>query len=303
MKTYSLFLASLTSILLASCHPDIDFDATGTFEATEIIVSAESNGKLFRLDAEEGVRLKQGEEVGLTDTVQLYLKKLQLQANMKSVDNQRPDIRKQIAALQEQLATAQRERARVENLLKANAANRKQLDDWESQIAVLESQLEAQRSTLYNSTASLNEQSSSVAIQMAQIEDQLQKCHIVAPINGTVLAKYAEPGELASVGKPLFKIADTEHIFLRAYITSTQLASVRIGMEAKVYADFGDDNLKTYAGIVSWIADEAEFTPKTILTDDERANQVYAVKIAVRNDGIIKLGMYGKVKFRTDESD
>ncbi len=303
MKTYSLFLASLTSILLASCHPDIDFDATGTFEATEIIVSAESNGKLFRLDAEEGVRLKQGEEVGLTDTVQLYLKKLQLQANMKSVDNQRPDIRKQIAALQEQLATAQRERARVENLLKANAANRKQLDDWESQIAVLESQLEAQRSTLYNSTASLNEQSSSVAIQMAQIEDQLQKCHIVAPINGTVLAKYAEPGELASVGKPLFKIADTEHIFLRAYITSTQLASVRIGMEAKVYADFGDDNLKTYAGIVSWIADEAEFTPKTILTDDERANQVYAVKIAVRNDGIIKLGMYGKVKFQTDESD
>lgn len=150
MKTYSLFFASLTSILLASCHPDIDFDATGTFEATEIIVSAESNGKLFRLDAEEGVRLKQGEEVGLTDTVQLYLKKLQLQANMKSVDNQRPDIRKQIAALQEQLATAQRERARVENLLKANAANRKQLDDWESQIAVLESQLEAQRSTLYN---------------------------------------------------------------------------------------------------------------------------------------------------------
>lgn len=303
MKTYSLFLASLTSILLASCHPDIDFDATGTFEATEIIVSAESNGKLFRLDAEEGVRLKQGEEIGLTDTVQLYLKKLQLQANMKSVDNQRPDIRKQIAALQEQLATAQRERTRVENLLKANAANRKQLDDWESQIAVLESQLEAQRSTLYNSTASLNEQSSSVAIQMAQIEDQLQKCHIVAPINGTVLAKYAEPGELASVGKPLFKIADTEHIFLRAYITSTQLASVRIGMEAKVYADFGDDNLKTYAGIVSWIADEAEFTPKTILTDDERANQVYAVKIAVRNDGIIKLGMYGKVKFQTDESD
>lgn len=303
MKTYSLFLASLTSILLTSCHPDIDFDATGTFEATEIIVSAESNGKLFRLDAEEGVRLKQGEEIGLTDTVQLYLKKLQLQANMKSVDNQRPDICKQIAALQEQLATAQRERARVENLLKANAANRKQLDDWESQIAVLESQLEAQRSTLYNSTASLNEQSSSVAIQMAQIEDQLQKCHIVAPINGTVLAKYAEPGELASVGKPLFKIADTEHIFLRAYITSTQLASVRIGMEAKVYADFGDDNLKTYAGIVSWIADEAEFTPKTILTDDERANQVYAVKIAVRNDGIIKLGMYGKVKFQTDESD
>ena len=173
-KQYFPFIILLS--ILSACSDNSDFDATGTFEATEIIVSAESNGKLFRLDAEEGTHLTQGEEVGLIDTVQLYLKKLQLEATMKSVDKQRPDIRKQIAATKEQLSTARRERTRVENLLKANAANRKQLDDWDSQIAVLQSQLEAQISSLTNSTQSLNEQSSSVAIQILQTEDQLNKC-------------------------------------------------------------------------------------------------------------------------------
>ena len=216
---------------------------------------------------------------------------------MKSFESQRPDIRKQIAATKEEIATAERERDRVESLLKANAANRKQLDDWNARLAVLNKQLEAQISTLNNSTASLNEQSSSVAIQMAQIDDQLAKCHITAPIDGTVLAKYAEPGELAVTGKPLFKIADMQHVFLRAYITSSQLSDVKLGNKVKVMADYGDGNLKSYDGTVTWIADQAEFTPKTILTDDERANQVYAVKIAVNNDGGIKIGMYGKVKF------
>ena len=296
MKRIQLFF--LASMLAATaCQSDQDYDATGTFEATEIIVSAENNGKLFFLNAEEGRILKQGEEVGVIDTVQLHLKKLQLTASRKSVDSQRPDIRKQIAATKEQIATAERERLRVKKLLEANAANRKQLDDWDSQLAVLNRQLEAQLSTLHNSTASLNEQSSSVAIQVAQIEDQLKKCHILSPIDGTILAKYAEPGELASVGKPLFKIADMQHVFLRAYVTSTQLEKIKIGAKAKVFADFGDKRRKEYEGTVSWIADEAEFTPKTILTDDERANQVYAVKIAVRNDGVIKLGMYGEVKF------
>lgn len=292
---YLIFTGLLMS--LSACNSTSEFDATGTFEATEIIVSAEANGKLFFLDVEEGTRLTRGAEVGLVDTVQLFLKKLQLQASMKSVEKQRPDIRKQIAATKEQIATAKRERARVENLLKANAANQKQLDDWDSQLIVLQRQLDAQVSSLQNSTESLNEQSSSVAIQVAQVEDQLQKCHILAPIDGTVLSKYAEPGELASVGKPLFKIADVENIYLRAYITSTQLADVKLGDSVKVFADFGGDNRKEYPGTVTWIADEAEFTPKTILTKDERANQVYAVKIAVRNDGMIKIGMYGEVKF------
>lgn len=299
-KQYIVFISYF--LILSACQPKADFDATGTFEATEIIVSSESNGKLIYLNTEEGTHLSKGEKVGLTDTIQLYLKKLQLKANMKSVDNQRPDIHKQIAVTKEQLATAQRERARVENLLKANAANHKQLDDWDSQIAVLQSQLDAQLSSLTNNIASLNEQSSSVAIQIAQIEDQLSKCHILSPIDGTVLAKYSEPGELASTGKPLFKIADIENIFLRAYVTSIQLEKVKLGNKAQVFADFGDNKRKEYQGTIAWIADEAEFTPKTILTKDERANQVYAVKIAVRNDGNIKLGMYGEVIFNNERN-
>lgn len=291
------FIFLTATLLFSACSAEKEFDATGTFEATEIIVSAEANGRIFHLNADEGRRLTKGSAVGLIDTVQLHLKKLQLQASMKSFESQRPDIRKQIAATKEEIATAERERDRVENLLKANAANRKQLDDWNARLAVLNKQLEAQISTLNNSTASLNEQSSSVAIQMAQIDDQLAKCHITAPIDGTVLAKYAEPGELAVTGKPLFKIADMQHVFLRAYITSAQLSDVKLGNKVKVMADYGDGNLKSYDGTVTWIADQAEFTPKTILTDDERANQVYAVKIAVNNDGGIKIGMYGKVKF------
>lgn len=296
MKTKYGFLPFLL-IFLTACGKKNDFDATGTFEATEIVVSSETTGKLFYLNAEEGMHFTKGTEVGLIDTVQLYLKKRQLEAQMKSVESQRPDIRRQIAATKEQIATAQRERDRVENLLKAQAANRKQLDDWNAQLAVLNRQLDAQLSSLGNTTASLTEQSSSVAIQVAQMEDQLKKCHITIPTDGTILAKYAEPGELATVGKPLFKIADTEHIFLRAYVTSLQLALIKLGSEVTVFADFGDMQRKSYPGTVTWISEEAEFTPKTILTDDERANQVYAVKIAVHNDGHIKLGMYGEVKF------
>lgn len=290
----SLFVMLL---LFAACKEEKKYDATGTFEATEVLVSSEANGKLMTLNVEEGDVLERGVEVGVIDTVQLYLKKLQLRANRKAVDTQRPDIRLQIAAVREQIATAQRERQRVLHLLKDNAANRKQLDDWDAQIAVLKRQLAAQESTLRNSTASLNEQSSSVAIQVAQLDDQLKKCHLITPISGTVLAKYTEAGEVITAGKPLFKIADLEHTFLRAYITSEQLANVKLGTKVQVFADFGKGLVRKYDGIVTWISSQAEFTPKTILTDDERANQVYAVKIAVKNDGTIKLGMYGEVKF------
>lgn len=284
------------SLSLISCDKEKKYDATGTFEATEVIVSAEAKGKLLELNVEEGDYLSQGKVVGVVDTVQLYLKKLQLEANRKAVDTQRPDIQKQIAATKEQIITAQRERQRVLNLLKDNAANRKQLDDWDSQIAVLKRQLEAQRSSLQNSTASLREQSSSVAIQVAQLNDQLKKCYIQSPISGTVLAKYAEAGEITTEGKPLFKVSDLKRTYLRAYITSEQLSKVKLGSKAKVYADFGKGILKEYSGVVTWISSQAEFTPKTILTDDERANQVYAVKISIKNDGTIKLGMYGEVK-------
>ena len=270
----------LLSLLSACGGRTTDYDATGTFEATEVLVSAEASGRLLCFDVEEGTRLASGEEVGLIDTVQLYLKKLQLQASMKSVESQRPDINKQIAATRQQIATAQREKKRVENLLKAGAANQKQLDDWDAQVALLERQLAAQMSSLQNSTNSLTEQGSSVAIQVAQVEDQLAKCHIVSPISGTVLAKYAEAGELAAVGKPLFKVAD-----------------VKIGNRVTVFSDYGGNERKEYPGVVSWISDRSEFTPKTILTKEERANLVYAVKITVENDGLLKIGMYGGVKF------
>lgn len=292
----------VTGIVLAiglmGCQRNTEnFDATGTFEATEVIVSAEASGKLIHFRADEGVQLTCGEEVGLIDTVQLHLQKMQLLANRKSVDTQRPDIGKQIAATRQQIAKAEQEKSRVERLLQSNAANRKQWDDWNAEIALLNKQLEAQLSTLQKSTASLNEQSASVAIQVAQVEDKLQKSRIISPISGTVLAKYAEAGELASVGKPLFKIADVENMYLRAYITSKQLAEVKLGQQVVLYADFGDGERKTFEGMVTWISDKAEFTPKTILTDDERANQVYAIKIAFRNDGTAKIGMYGEVKF------
>lgn len=287
--------------MLSACGNGMpDYDATGTFEATEVIVSAEAAGKLWKLEVEEGTRLKAGAEVGLIDTVQLYLKKLQLEASMKSVESQRPDLAKQIAATKQQIATAVREKKRVENLLEAGAANRKQLDDWDAQLKLLEKQLAAQESSLQNSTNSLTEQGNSVAIQVAQVEDQLNKCHISSPVEGTVLAKYAEAGELATIGKPLFKVGEVERMYLRAYITSEQLSAVKLGDRVTVYADYGNAEQKRYAGTVTWISDSAEFTPKTILTKNERANLVYAVKIAVENDGALKIGMYGGVKLGTE---
>lgn len=285
--------------LLSACgNGTPDYDATGTFEATEVIVSAEAAGKLLQLEVEEGTRLKAGEAVGLVDTVQLYLKKLQLEASMKSVESQRPDLAKQIAATKQQITTAQREKKRVENLLVAGAANQKQLDDWDAQVTLLQRQLIAQESSLMKSTNSLTEQGNSVGIQVAQVEDQLSKCHIQSPIEGTVLAKYAEAGELASVGKPLFKVGEVDRMYLRAYVTSEQLSQVKLGDEVTVYSDYGNSEQKAYPGVVTWISDRSEFTPKTILTKNERANLVYAVKIAVKNDGSLKIGMYGGVVWK-----
>lgn len=293
MKSFTLFPVLFFLVACSSGTPE--YDATGTFEATDVVVSAEASGKILGLDVEEGTVLKAGQEAGIIDTVQLYLKKLQLEAGVKSVEGQRPDILKQVAATKEQIVQAQRERDRVANLLRVGAANQKQLDDAESLLKVLRKQLAAQNSTLQNSDQSLAWQSSSVGIQVAQVEDQLKKCHIVAPLTGTVLAKYAEAGELAAPGTPLFKMADMEQIYLRAYVTSEQLSEVKLGRKVTVYADYGKDVRTAYPGVVTWISDSSEFTPKTILTKDERANLVYAVKVAVKNDGMLKIGMYGGV--------
>ena len=298
MKSSNLLgFCSLLALFSACGNGTPKYDATGTFETTEVLVSVEASGKLLCFNIEEGTVLKAGQEVGVVDTVQLYLKKLQLEANIKSVEEQRPDILKQVAATKEQITAAERERNRVSNLLNVGAANQKQLDDADDQLEVLRKQLVAQNSTLSNSHQSLTWQSSSVGIQVAQVEDQLKKCYITSPITGTVLAKYAEAGELTAVGTPLFKIADTQQMYLRAYLTSEQLSQVKLGQKVTVFSDYGTDEHKQYPGVVTWISDTSEFTPKTILTKNERANLVYAVKIAVKNEGYLKIGMYGGVEF------
>lgn len=283
-------------LLLAACSRGGDFDATGTFEATEVTVSAEAAGRILYFSAEEGSVLTAGEQVGAIDTVQLWLQKMQLERSVASVRSSRPDVGKQVASLREQIAKQQTERRRVQNLLRDGAATTKQLDDIEAGLKVLERQLEASLSTLRNNVASIDENSSAIELQVAQLNDRLEKCRIMSPISGTVLAKYAEAGELASVGRPLMKVADLEHIYLRAYFTSDQLAALKLGQEVTVTADFGGEQQFDYRGRVTWIASESEFTPKTIQTRNTRANLVYAVKIAVENDGRLKIGMYGEVK-------
>lgn len=293
MKT-KIILSTTLLLLLSSCGSDEQkYDASGVFEATEIIVSAESAGKILQFDIQEGEDVSVHQLIGSIDTVQLHLRKMQLLANIKAIQSRRPDIAKQIAATEEQIATAKRDQRRIENLLKEHAATQKQLDDITAQIAIFEKQLDAQRSTLENNNQSITDESAGLKIQIDQLDDQLQKSKILSPINGTILVKYAEQGELATVGKPLFKIADVQNMFLRAYVTSNQLTQLKIGQTVKVVADFGSDGSKEYSGTITWISSKSEFTPKTIQTKDERANLVYAIKVAVKNDEYIKIGMYG----------
>ena len=295
---YTVFSLGLV-LSLSSCRKsNADMDASGTFEATEVIVSSEANGKIIRFDVQEGQDLKAGQGLGYIDTVQLYLRRKQLLASIQAAQTRKPDVNAQIAVLQQQLTTAKSEKIRVENLLKANAANQKQLDDINAQIEVLQKQLHASKITLESSRNGINDESDALKMQVAQIEDQLQKSYIVSPINGTVLVKYAETGELAMQGKALFKIADIQNMTLRAYVTADQLAQLKVGQTVDVNAEFGSEDNKAYQGQVEWISSKAEFTPKTIQTRDERANLVYAVKVAVKNDGNLKIGMYGSIKFK-----
>ena len=284
--------------MIACSKGGMEHDAMGTFEATEIIVSAEQTGKLMYFDAEEGTELTNGEQVGLIDTVQLQLRAMRLGVTKEVYASQRPDINKQIAVTKQQLEKAELEVKRYSALVRGNAANRKQLDDAENEVRVLRRQLDAQLSQLSNTTGSLNRQMDAAEIERWQVVDQLRKCHVKSPIGGIVLDKYAEAGEYATPGKPLFKIADVSDMTLRAYVTAPQLTSLKIGQQVKVYADLGDDGSHEYQGVLTWIADKAEFTPKTIQTRDERANLVYAVKVKVKNaDRLLKIGMYGEVDF------
>lgn len=287
----------IAAVLTACNSGDKEYDATGTFEATETTVAAEQAGTLLTFSLEEGDNIEAGTEVGLIDTTQLWLKISQTEASKAVYQSQKPDQEKQIAATRQQLAKARTEQQRYKELVADGAAPSKMLDDASSQVQVLQRQLDAQVSALQTSTNALSRQMDAADVQVRQLRDQLLKCHIKSPVSGTVLEKYVERGEYVTPGKPLFKIGDVRHMYLRAYITSAQLKNVRTGQKVKVFADYGGGQKKEYVGTVTWISSRSEFTPKTILTDDERADLVYAVKIAVRNDGYVKIGMYGEVRF------
>jgi len=288
--------AITTALFLMSCgQKEQVYDASGTFEAVETIVSAEATGTIKTLNLAEGQVLKAGETIGYIDTTQLYLKKKQLRAQINVVLGKKPDVPAQIAAYQEQLKQANRERQRITNLLKADAATPKQLDDANAQIAIIKKQIAAQRSSLNITSTSLNQETLPLNVQIDQLNDQLLKSKIINETAGTVLVKYVEVNEMASIGKPLYKISDLSSIILRAYITGNQLPAIKLGQKVEVLVDSADGKYKTYEGIIEWISDKAEFTPKTIQTKDEQANLVYAIKVKLKNDGYLKIGMYGEI--------
>ncbi len=320
-----LSLASIAIIMVACGNKEKEYDATGTFEATEVTVSAKSTGELKLFNVAEGEQVENGNVVGRIDAIQLQLKKEQLEttrgqlnankrqmASSRKANNSRQlDLERQVASIRQQIANAQRERQRFTELVRDGAVPRKQLDDINYQIKVLEKQLEATSDQIRSNNASLADQNAGISAQIdgidsqvagleaqiRQIEDQIANTEITAPFTGIVLEKYVEPGEFVTTGKPLFKIADTQNMFMRAYVTSAQLQNIKVGQKVKVFADYGNGQKKAYDGTISWISSRSEFTPKTIVTDDERADLVYAIKIAIKNDGYAKIGMYGEVKF------
>jgi len=296
LKKFNVSLL-LALLLLTACSKNDGFDASGTFESTEVIVSSQASGELMRFDITEGQVLDSGKIVGYIDTMQLYLHKEQLLADKKAILVTKPDISKQIASIHQKIANAEIEKKRTQNLVSTNAAPQKQLDDINQQLDVLNKQLVAQQTTLSTDTRGISAQGQTVYYQAQQIQDQIAKSIIINPIKGTVLTKYAELGEISAPGKPLYRIADLSIMTLRAYITNSQLSEVKIGQTVQVFVDNGDKTYKQMSGKVTWVSDKAEFTPKTIETKEERANLVYAVKIDVVNDGFVKIGMYGEVKF------
>lgn len=294
MKKTVLF--SIFVLALASCRNSEKYDATGLFEATTVTVSAETSGKLVSFAVDEGDSLIAGRQVGLVDTTLLVLQQKQLHSQQLSTEKSSPDIAAQAAALRSQIAHQQNECDRIARLLANGAATQKQSDDANAGLRTLRGQLEGLLSTLDKNRSSITESASALQYQKEQVEEQIRKSRIIAPITGTVLQKYAEQGEYATPGRSLFKMANLNDIYLRCYFTASQLAHIRIGQEVTVIADFGGDEQYEYAGRIIWIAQESEFTPKSIQTQDSRANLVYAVKVAVKNDGRLKLGQYGEVR-------
>jgi len=304
--------ALLIAVVFSACNNGKEkFDASGTFEADEVIVSSELNGKILALNAEEGAVLSKDSIVGTIDAVNISLQKEQVEANIQALKEKTSDVTPQVKLLEDQLSVQQtqfenmqHEKSRIENLLKQDAATGKQLDDinyqadaLQKQMKVTQQQINVQKSNVATQNRSILSEGRPLTKNIALLEEQLSKSRIVNPANGTVLTKYAEPGEITSAGKALYKIADLSVITLRAYISGTQLSQIKLGQTVKILVDDGKDKNKELPGKVTWVSDKAEFTPKTIQTKDERANLVYAIKIKVKNDGFLKIGMYGEVKF------
>ena len=295
----SKYLQILILLILGACGGNtIQFDATGNFETDEVIVSSEANGKIMKFALEEGQRLKAGQQIGYIDSITTYLQKRQMEAEVIATLAKQPEITPQLQVIKEQLKKAEFEQKRTSTLVAENAIRTKDLDDWNAQVALLKRQYNAESSTLNTTTKSIQSETSPIGYQIKLLEDQLRKCNIINPIDGTVLTKYVLENEITMNSKPLYKIANLDTMTLRAYVTDDQLSLIKLGQSVNVFVDQGAKNYKTYTGIIRWISDKSEFTPKTIQTKDERANLVYALKIKVKNDGFIKIGMYGEVKFQ-----
>lgn len=301
------------AVLLTACNGNgNDFDASGTFEADEVIVSSELSGKITSFNLEEGMIIPKDSIIGTIDATNIALQKEQVEASIEALNQKTADVSPQVKLLQDQIAVQKsqldnllHERTRIENLLKADAATQKQLDDINNNIDVLnkqinvtQQQINVQQNNIATQNRGILSESKPLSKRAAQLKDQLDKANIVNPVGGTVITKYAEAGEVTNAGKALYKIADLSEITLRAYITGGQLSEVKLGQQVKVLVDDGDDKYKEFPGIITWVSDKAEFTPKTIQTKEERANLVYAMKIKVKNDGTMKIGMYGEVKFK-----
>ncbi|UOB16638.1 HlyD family secretion protein [Abyssalbus ytuae] len=293
----TILLLPISLVLLSCSNKKGQYDASGTFEAIEVKIASQANGVIEQLNISEGQTLEIGQFLGYIDSTQLYLKKQQLEAQIKVLLNKKPNIIVQLSSLEEQLRQAKREQKRVQNLVSGNAAPQKLLDDANSQVEIIENKIRAQKSTLSINTTSLINETEPLQMQIRQLNDQLEKCKIINKVKGTVLIKYVEENEMVSPGSPLYNIANLDTLTLRAYITGNQLPEVKINQEVEVLVDNESNGYKTYKGTIGWISDKAEFTPKTIQTKDERANLVYAVKIEVPNDGFLKIGMYGEVNF------
>lgn len=300
MKLHGFFsqaASALAVLMFVSCGSgESEFDATGIFEATEVTVSSEVSGRIEKLDISEGMEVDASSVLGLIDTTQLHYNKMQVVASNEAIYSRMVDVDLQVSSLKSQIASLKSEYERFSSLLESGAVSGKQVDDLASNIAMLENQLKASEQTLQGTNKSLSGETKAGYIKIQQINDLINRSCLRSPISGTVINKYAERGELAAQGRPLFKVADMKRMFIRVYLTSDQLSSVNVGRKVRVYADYGAGNLKEYQGVVTWISDKSEFTPKTIYTSNERANLVYAVKVAFENDGMAKIGMYGGIK-------